>query len=438
MRSGKRPVLGMVLKGYPRISETFISNEILLLEELGFDIHIFSMRHPREDFSHESVKRIRAEVTYLPETFFTSLHKLLPPNIALVFKRPRAYARAFRLMLRRFKRRRKLACIKHLLQGGYLVEKGMKGRGVSHLHAQFAHSPTSVTMYAAMLSGIEGSPFSFTAHAKDIYTQDRTQLAEKIAQARFVVTCTGYNQHYLQELAPEGKPVHRVYHGIDLGLFAMNGRGPAAQAPYTILTVARLVRKKGLPTVFEALKILRDKGVDFRYVLIGSGEEKAEVKALIRDLGLEDITEMPGTMPHEKVLEYYRQADLFALGCRVTENGDRDGIPNVLVESMAMGVPVVATGVSAIPELVENGKTGLLVESGDAAGMAGAMERLLTDGTLRARVIPAARAKVIRDFDNRALIIRLGRIYQEQGIGPEVLRDVSRESEADPDHAAAS
>ncbi len=220
MSRSKRPVLGMILKGYPRISETFISNEIRLLEKRGFAIHLFSMRRPRENFTHQSVNRIQAAVDYLPETLLRPLPRLLYHNCLLAAQRPRAYTRALKIAYQRFLRTRKSATLKHLFQAGYLVQRLMPGRGVIHLHAHFAHSPASVAMFASMLCGL---PFSFTAHAKDIYTSDPRQLREKAALAKFVVTCTEYNRRHLLALC-DGEPgaIHRVYHGIDTRLFSQS------------------------------------------------------------------------------------------------------------------------------------------------------------------------------------------------------------------------
>jgi glycosyltransferase involved in cell wall biosynthesis len=404
--------VGFVLKGYPRISETFISNEIRLLEQMGFPIHIFSMRKPREAFTHDSVREIKARVTYLPSTLLTSLPRFLLPNLRVLLRSPGRYAKAFRLMCRRFARTRRSASIKHLLQAGYLVDR-MQGTGITHLHAHFAHSPTSVALFASILSGV---PYSFTGHAKDIYTSNRAQLAEKIDLARFVVTCTGYNKRYLQELAPAGKPIHAVYHGIDLKLFSPSGRHVEARKPYSILTVARFVEKKGLPTILRALARLREQGIDFRYTLIGTGDDEAKIRAMIRDLDLEGVTELTGTLPHEQVVGHFHRADLFVLGCRVAATGDRDGVPNVLVESMAMGVPVIGTTISALPELITDGETGLLVEPDKPEALSRAMLRLLTDTDLRSRVIPAARSKVEQEFDNTVLIRELGEIYRTFGV----------------------
>ena len=413
MSSPTKPLLGMILKGYPRISETFISNEILLLEKLGFPIHLFSMREPRENFTHESVSRIQAEVDYLPETLLRPLPRLVLHNFLLALQKPAVYARALKIAVQRFLRTRKSATIKHLFQAGYLVHHLLPGRAITHLHAHFAHSPTSVATFASLLSGL---PFSFTAHAKDIYTSDPRQLREKLAMARFVITCTDYNRRHLNRLY-DGQPdsISRVYHGIDTGLFSLDPAAPQMPTkPFQILTVARLIAKKGLPTVYRALLELRAKGIPFEHILIGDGEDRQKVLALIKRLDLEMHTRWLGTQPHHVVLDHYKRAHLFVLGCEVAANGDRDGIPNVLLESMAMGVPVVATAISAIPELVETEKTGLLVQPGQPQELAGAMIRLLTDTALRTRVIPAARKRVLQDFDNKVLISEIAEIYRKE------------------------
>jgi len=416
MNTSGGPVLGMILKGYPRISETFISNEILLLEKLGFNLHLFSMRQPRENFTHINVKKIRAQVDYLPETLIKPLPRLLYHNLILAAKRPGIYAAALKTAIRRFLRTRKSATLKHLLQAGYLAHRFLPASGVTHLHAHFAHSPTSVAMFTGQLTGL---PFSFTAHAKDIYTSDPRQLREKIELSRFVVTCTEYNRRHLLEISDGQKTsIQRIYHGIDVDLFSGNRaeRTPPGQ-PYRILTIARLTAKKGLPTVLRALKLLTDRGLSINHVLIGDGDDRDRILALVSALGLTSVSRWLGTQPHHEVLEHYRNADLFVLGCEVASNGDRDGIPNVLLESMAMRVPVVATAISAIPELVENGITGLLVPPRQPDRLAEAMQRMLTDQELRNRVIPAARQTVAKGFDNRRLILDLAEVYRSEGIG---------------------
>jgi glycosyltransferase involved in cell wall biosynthesis len=180
------------------------------------------------------------------------------------------------------------------------VQRFLPNSGVVHLHAHFAHSPTSVAMFASQLSGLE---FSFTAHAKDIYTSDPRQLREKMERARFVVTCTEYNRRFLKEISVgEATPIHCIYHGIDIDFFSQNISGRNDEKiptpPYQILTIARMTAKKGLPTVYRALKILRDEGISFRHTLIGDGEDRKRILSLIKELGLDRCTQLTGAQPH--------------------------------------------------------------------------------------------------------------------------------------------
>lgn len=405
-----KPVLGYILKGYPRISETFISNEILRLEEQGFSIIIFPMRQPRESFSHDSVKQIKAPVHYLPTYLWRDIFKLLPPNLLLALKNPRSYGRAIAVALKRFSRTKKIATFKHLFQAGYLSYKFLgDDTRVNQLHGHFAHSPTSVTMFASILSGI---PFSFTAHAKDIYTSNEQQLREKIDAARFVVTCTRYNVAHLTPIAQGSTtPIHCIYHGIDTTLFSSNGAKRTCSPPYSLLTVARITEKKGLPTLYKALAELKVRDVPFSHALIGDGDDKEQVLQLIKDLDLEDCCTLLGTLSHKEVLQHFRSADLFILGCRIAKNGDRDGIPNVLVESLAMGLPALSTSVSAIPEILVDEESGLVVPPEDTRAMTEAIMRLLTDSALRAKVIDTGLQLVRDKFDNNHQTAALGNIF---------------------------
>ncbi len=404
-----QPVMGMVLKGYPRISETFISNEIRLLEEQGLTVHIFSMRNPRESFTHKSVQAIRAEVTYLPTEFWTALHRLFWPNLSTALKFWPAYLKTLRFAWMRFLRNRSVMTFKHFFQAAYLVYH-TQGKNIAHLHAHFAHSPTSVAMFASEISGI---PFSFTAHAKDIYTSNKEQIAEKIDKARFVVTCTKYNKEYLENLVDHRHKVHCVYHGIDLALFFAHAVKRIPSPPYTFITIARLVEKKGIPDILEALALLVKEGFPFRYILIGDGDDKEMITARIGELGLTEQISMPGTLSHEQVLEQFQGADCFVLGCKIAKSGDRDGIPNVLAESMALGVPVVGTRISGIPELVEHEHTGMLVDAKRPKELAETLKRIVTEQKLRVHIIDAARERVSQVFDNKQLIQDLVVLYRD-------------------------
>lgn len=406
------PTLAYILKGYPRISETFISNEILLLEKLGFTMRLFPMRQPRESFCHASVKEIQARVDYLPTELLADFYHLLRPNIFLAAKKPKQFRETLQTAAQGISKGKELATLKHLLQAGYLTNNHLeKDKSVAQLHGHFAHSPTSVTMFASLLSGI---PFSFTAHAKDIYTSAKEKIRKKIAHAEFVVTCTRHNKEYLQNIAGNNPtPIHCIYHGIDLKLFQQTTLQPEPHNPFKILTVARMTQKKGLPTIYKALAGLQQKGIPFQHTLIGDGDDREKILALIASLGLQDHCKWIGTQTHEEVLAHFKSSDLFVLGCEIAENGDRDGIPNVLVESLAMGVPALSTTVSAIPEILIDGKTGITVPPCRPDHLEKAMLRMLTDKKLRKQLIAGGQERVKDNFDNSQWIQKLAEIFRE-------------------------
>ena len=411
--SPAQSTLGYILKGYPRISETFISNEILLLEQLGFRMRLFPMRHPREDFCHDSVKQIKARVDYLPTELLLDFPRLLLPNIFLAIKRPALFKHGLGLAHRRYKRTAKLATFKHLLQAGYLCNSHLlKDASLTHLHGHFAHSPTSVTMFAALLS--ERS-FSFTAHAKDIYTSNPEQLREKIRLAEFVVTCTDYNRKYLETIADGlNTPIHCIYHGIDLELFSPATDHTECAPPYKLLTVARITEKKGLPTLYRALRILKDKNFQFSHTLIGDGDDKEKILQLITELELDNCCHCLGTRTHKEVLKQFEESDLFVLACEIAANGDRDGIPNVLVESLAMGVPGLSTTVSAIPEILLHNESGITVAPSEPETMAQHIEIILTNRDLREKIIQGGTEHTRKHFDNRELVAKMGELFRKQ------------------------
>ena len=405
-----QPHLGMILKGYPRISESFISSEILLLETLGVPIRIFSIRQPREDFSHRHVGDIRADVTYLPEYVIPHWRTLLRTNGVLWRRLGSRYPRCFLDAISRSWERRGPATLRHFLQAGHLAAVKLLDSEVTHLHAHFCHTPTSVALFASELTGL---PFSFTAHAKDIYTSDAGQLARKISRARFVVTCTRHNADHLARIARNSgasTPIHTIYHGIDLDFFSF-GAAPTCGRPYRILSVGRLVAKKGYDDLLRALAILDRDGLDFEFTHIGSGELEGEIRRLTGKLNLHHRVRLLGTLAHDQVLAHYRRAHCVALACKVAENGDRDGIPNVLIEAMAVGVPVVSTRVSAIPELVEDGVTGALVDPGRPEAMARSIARILTRTEGRGELLARARKKVEREFDQKRCIQGLFELF---------------------------
>jgi len=280
------------------------------------------------------------------------------------------------------------------MQAGYLVGRYLPDSAVVHFHAHFCHEPTTVAYYASSLSGI---PYSFMAHAKDIYISDRAFLRAKLSRAKFSITCTRSNAQYLDVLSERKIPV--VYHGVDLDLFQYRGDDPPLEEPPIILTVGRIVPKKAHQTLLQSLIILRDRGLEYRWVVVGEGPMLKALESHTREAGLESRVKFLGSMTQEILVEWYQRASVCALACQVMSNGDRDGIPNVLAESMAVGVPVVSTTISGIPELVENGVQGILVPPGDPAKMADALERILRDTQLIRAMGRAGRQTVEKSFD---------------------------------------
>jgi len=402
-------VIGFILKGYPRLSETFIVNEILLLEELGYKLHIFALRNPGESKVHESVTRVRANVTYIPDYFWRFFFSFISANLRLWLRRPGLYWPAFRLALVRSLRQRSSSTIKRFAQSAYLVQKCLPATRVTHFHAHFSHGPTTVAYFVAWLTGM---PYSFSAHAKDIYLQEHGMLREKIRRAQFVVTCTEFNRQHLLRVAGDGAPVYRVYHGNNLQLFKPAPAAPQNDSPPVILSVGRFVPKKGFPVLLRALHQVQQKGLRFRCYIIGGGPMQGELEKLSAELGLRECVEFRGQMSQTELLAYYRQAGLFTLACEVQNDGDRDGIPNVLVEAMAMGLPVVSTSISGIPELIESGVNGLLVPEKDPEALAEGIETLLRQPEMARRLGLAGRAKVERDFDAKRNVQKIGELLR--------------------------
>ena len=399
-----------IVKAWPRLSETFVLNEIISLEQHGLRIRIFSVREPDAGPSHSKVPQVRASVTCL--AFGPHWKQAVPANVRLFCRRPGRYLRVLlQAITMMVIRHRRFAPPWHFFEAGYLVDI-LSRSPADHLHAHFASTPTHVALYAHRLCGI---PYTFTAHAKDIYLSDPETFRVKLEEARTVVTCTEYNREFLSKrYGPlcDGK-VHRIYHGLDISEFDFKLSTRANSGEPMILSVARLVEKKGLEDLIAAADILRRLGRVFRLEIIGSGPQREVLKAQAKRLRLTDRVKLPGAQPHDVVCLAYQRASVFVLPCVIASDGDRDGIPNVLVEAMASGVPVVSTPVSGIPELVESGHDGLLVPPHDPAALAEAIDKLLASPELRESLARAARAKIESSFSLDASAERLLAIFGE-------------------------
>ena len=389
--------VAFVLKGYPRLSETFIAQEIAALEQRGLDILIVSLRQPTDRAIHPVHRLIRAALLYLPEYLYQE-----PSRVWRGWRHARAlpgYRAAGRLWLADLRRDPTPNRVRRF--GQALVLAAELPLEVRHLHAHFLHTPASVARYAAAMRGIE---WTVSAHAKDIWTIPDWEKREKLASSRWAVTCTEAGRDHLAAVAESPAAVSLCYHGLALDRFPpaprrhQGGDGGDPARPVTNLSVGRAVEKKGYGDLLAALARL-PAGLHWRFVHIGGGELAGRLKQQAARLGLSDRIEWRGARPQPDVLAAYREADLFVLAAKVARDGDRDGLPNVLIEAQSQGLACVATDLSGIPELIEDGTTGLLLPPSDGAALTAALARLIADPTLRARLGAAGEARVRNEFD---------------------------------------
>jgi glycosyltransferase involved in cell wall biosynthesis len=401
--------VAFILKGYPRLSETFIAQEIAALERRGLDITIVSLRQPTDTRRHPVHAEVKAPLLYLPE------YLLLEPLRVLrswwKVRKSEKYQEARQLWLRDLRRDPTPNRVRRFGQALVLAAELLPG--IERLHAHFLHTPASVARYAATLLGL---PWSGSAHAKDIWTTPEWEKREKLASCDWLVTCTAANRDHLSALAPPGC-VELVYHGIDLARFSpkdscseriRDGRNPAD--PVVILSVARLVEKKGIEILLQALAHLPPK-LQWRFVQVGGGPLEDSLQSLAKQLGIHHRVEWRGALTQDRLLLEYRNADLFALASRVARDGDRDGLPNVLMEAQSQGLACVATRVSAIPELIRDGESGILVQDTDAPALARALESLIGNPARRRALGLAGQSAVAERFALDANIEPLARKF---------------------------
>ncbi len=411
--------VAFILKGYPRLSETFIAQEILGLERLGLEIRIVSLRRPTDRKIHPVHREIAAPVLYLPEY----LHQA-PMQVLAAWRRVHrlpGYAEAkaaWRSDLRRDRSRNRVRRF-----GQAMVLAAEMPQGVRRLHAHFLHTPASVARYASLITGL---PWSCSAHAKDVWTTPEWEIVEKLASLDMLAACTRAGRDYLAGLADDPGRVKLIYHGLDFTRFPPPDRprpvrdASDADDPAIILSVGRIVPKKGYDTLIAALGRL-DPALHWRFVHIGGGDA-GDLGRQAEALGIAGRIDWLGAQAQEMVLERLRGADLFVLPCRVTEDGDRDGLPNVLMEAQSQALACLSTTVSGVPELIENAKTGLLVAPDDSGALAEALARLIAEPDLRAKLGRAGLARVHRHFGQEPGLRALAELF---GLDPKKARPVS-------------
>ncbi len=391
---------------YPVLTETFIDREITQLLDEGADLEIVSIRRPRTDLS-EAQRSLSRRVTYLLPV---SIPNLLLAHVTAAIGRPRTYFGTLAWLMTRahdgFPRRR---TVQHFATGVYLA-RVLGGRSGVHLHAHFVDRAATVALVAARFLD---TTYSVTAHAREIYV-DAFLLRERIGGAQFVVTCTEYNRRHLVDVVGPtvGRKIVRLYHGLDLDTFLSMQRDSVREEPPLILAVAQLTERKGLRYLIDALRLMEDRGRQFTCEIVGDGPLRDALAAQVRSMGLDHRVRLTGPLPYPEVIERYRRAAAFVLPCIVAPDGDRDGIPNVILEAMAAALPVISTGVSGIPEVLRDDVTGIMVPEADDVATAEAIERIVDDPALATRLGAAARELVKDEFNLERNVGRLSQRFR--------------------------
>ena len=420
--------IAVVVKGYPRLSETFVAQELLGLEERGIHLEIWSLRRPDDPAVHPMHGEIRAPVRYLPEYLREEPWRVLR-GLLWGLRRPGA-GELFRTFWQDLKRDPTPNRARRL--GQALVLARELPPDVSHIHVHYLHTPASVVRYAALLAG---RTWTFSAHAKDIWTTPDWEKREKIADSLWGVTCTAEGAAHLQALAPFPGKVSLVYHGLDLGRFPPPPRdrqardGTVPDDPVRIVSVGRAVPKKGFDDLLRALAALPP-DLAWSFTHIGGGPMLSDLRSSAQALGLGERTAFLGARAQPDVIALLRQADLFVLSAKEAASGDRDGLPNVLLEAASQGLPIVASDFAGIPELIRDGVEGRLVPPGDVAALANAIEALARDPTARAALGFAAFRRLRRDFSARMGLDLLAKRFRPLLGEPAALPAPAREAAA--------
>jgi len=388
--------VAVILKGYPRLSETFIAQELLALEKAGINLIIYSLRQPTDRDVHPIHSMIQAPVKYLPEYLIWHLIRVLLGLFSSF--RSKNFTRLLRLFFKDLKRDCSANRIRRLGQAMVLHREIASDR--NWIYAHFLHTPASVARYCSILSDI---PWSCSAHAKDIWTSPKWEIQEKLESLAWLVTCTSSNREYLANLSSAPDCVRLVYHGLDLERFADMPRqhlnnGSMEQAQVKILSVGRAVSKKGYDVLIEALAKLPE-DMHWKFAHVGGGPLLKDLKRQAKGLQLQARMDWLGPLSFGKVLEQYRNADIFVLASRIDSDGDRDGLPNVLMEALSQRLACISTDISGIPELLRHNENGLIVKPEDTGALSEAIERLARNTKFRDALSREGRRTVEENFD---------------------------------------
>lgn len=412
-----------LVRSWPRLSQTFILNELLALERLGLELTVVSLTQSREPARQPQLAAVRAPVRYLDRARPHEPLARAADHIAAAVRAPRRYASALLLALRRpdladgYANCSTMRCFAHAVRvAAQLRRTGPRrvvGDDAGHLHAHFAHDPALVGLLVHRLTGVR---FTFTAHARDLYQVPVPSLLPRIAAASAVITCCQANGDYLTGVLPAGlrDRIHVIPHGLSLDRFHSVPAGDHG-GPVRIVSVGRLVEKKGLSDLVKACARVQAAGHVFTCDIYGGGPLADQLQRLRDHLGLAGVVAFRGERDQEGIAKALAGADIFALTPCVTDDGDRDGIPNVMVEAMACSLPVVTTAAGGVLDLVRDGETGLVAPPHDITAIARNLTTLLTDPRRRRRLGAAGRAVAEEAFDIRVSAQRLAALYTGDG-----------------------
>ncbi|UCE03528.1 MAG: glycosyltransferase family 4 protein [Candidatus Latescibacterota bacterium] len=397
--------IAYIMSRFPKITETFILYEILALEAQGVAVEVFPLLRERQRLTHPEAAAVVERAHY--QRFLS--WKILFAHLWFLLRTPRLYlATLFEVL------RGTLGSVNFFIGAIGILPKSvrfayeMRKLGVTHVHAHFANHPAVAALIIHRLTGI---PYSFTAHGSDLHV-DRRMLERKVTAAAFAITISEYNKELMVRecgVASREK-IHVVHCGVDPSVFVPRSNA-GTSARLRILCVASFEEVKGHRYLLDACRILRERGHDFRCDFVGDGPRQREVEAQIQRDGLHESVIMHGPLLRSEVSTLMAECDIFCLPSVPTRQGKREGIPVVLMEAMASGVPVVSSRLSGIPELVEDGTCGILVEPRDSVGLANALERLERDAQLRRRMGQAGRARIESQFNLAVNAQRLAQLF---------------------------
>ena len=400
------PAVAYILLWFPEPSQTFVLEEVNTLVRLGLEVRVYTLYGPRPAAVTAGMAEVLAPVTHLG---LAATGKLLNDLTHLGRDRgPGAVKFLRQVLLRRWRSLETAGEALWATVAGVHLAKEFQAAGIGHLHAPWADGPATAAWVASHLSGI---PFSFSARARDLHPPDGA-LLEKLAAASLVRTNTRSNERYLAGLAPrEAAKIVNIYNGVSLPPRPAPER--PRRPPFRLLALGRLVPKKGYPVLLASCRLLAREGFGFHLTLAGDGPERRKLQHLIEAYGLQEQVTLAGFVPHREVPRLYQEADLFIMPSLITPSGDRDGIPNVVLEAMLHEVPVVATDISGLPEVIRPGETGWLAKPSNPESLASAIQEACSNPAEARRRALAGRDLMAREFDSVRNYSRLKALFEK-------------------------